>query len=211
MSSPLTNGASVALPDKRTLIAGGALADGTLTDAVTMNDSVDDFATAAGTLTSARADHTATLLKDGRVLVAGGMTADGLISSDIEIFDPATGTSAIVALARAEERPRCCCTSQWQRAHRGRCNCRRRHPPESESFSILRRPAISSAPGQLHTARMHASATTMLDGRVLVAGGSNGTAELASAEIYDRYSQSFSMFDADQCWPSGSLGGAPAR
>lgn len=41
--------------------------------------------------------HTATLLDDGRVLVAGG-TVNGLISSDIELFDPASGTSTLVAL-----------------------------------------------------------------------------------------------------------------
>ena len=98
VSAPLANGAIVALPDKRTLIAGGKLADGTLTDAVTIYDPVDNSAIAAGTLTSARMDHTATLLKDGRVLVVGGITADGLVSNDIEVFDPATGTSTIVAL-----------------------------------------------------------------------------------------------------------------
>ena len=104
----------------RTLIAGGTLADGTLTDAVTIYDSVDDSAAAAGTLTSARADHTATLLKDGRVLVVGGMTADGLMSPDIEMFDPATGTSDVVALLpEPRTRPRRCCTSEWQRAIAG--------------------------------------------------------------------------------------------
>lgn len=98
LSSPLANGAIVALPDKRTLIIGGKLADGTLTDAVTIYDSVARSVVAVGRLTSVRMDHTATLLKDGRVLVVGGITADGRVSSDIEVFDPPTGTSTIVAL-----------------------------------------------------------------------------------------------------------------
>ena len=193
LSSPLTNGAAVALPDKRTLIAGGALADGTLTDAVTIYDSVDDSATAAGTLTSARADHTATLLKDGRVLVVGGMTADGLISSDIEIFDPATGTSAVVALLPEPRNGHVAAAlpngnvliAGGAIVDGAMLQTAILFDPETS--------AVSSVPGLLHTARVHASATTMLDGRVLVAGGSNGTTELASAEIYDRYSQSFSI------------------
>ena len=48
-SSPLSNGAAVALSDDRTLIVGGKLADGTLTDAVTIYDPVDNSTTAAGT------------------------------------------------------------------------------------------------------------------------------------------------------------------
>ena len=193
LSSPLTNGASVALPDKRTLIAGGALADGTLTDAVTIYDSVDDSAAAAGTLTSARADHTATLLKDGRVLVVGGMTADGLVSSDIEIFDPATGTSAIVALLPEPRNGHVAAALP-----NGNVLIAGGATVDGAILqtAVLFDPETSgvfSVPGHLHTARVHASATTMLDGRVLVAGGSNGTTELASAEIYDRYSQSFSM------------------
>ena len=183
----------MALPDKRTLIAGGALADGTLTDAVTIYDSVDNSATAAGTLTSARADHTATLLKDGRVLVVGGMTADGLVSSDIEIFDPATGTSTIVALL---PEPRNGHVAAGLPDGSVLITAGATVDGTMLQTAVLFDPAtasVSSVPGHLHTARVHASATTMLDGRVLVAGGSNGTAELASAEIYDRYSQSFSI------------------
>ena len=37
--------------------------------------------------------HAAALLKDGRVLFAGGAASDGP-SFDVEIYDPATGTSA---------------------------------------------------------------------------------------------------------------------
>lgn len=47
--------------------------------------------TPTGSMSTARYDHTATLLQDGRVLVAGGSSPGGITNS-AEIWDPATGT-----------------------------------------------------------------------------------------------------------------------
>ena len=47
--------------------------------------------TATGTLITARASHTATLLADGRVLVAGGFDTYGNPLASSEIYNPATG------------------------------------------------------------------------------------------------------------------------
>ena len=193
LSSPLANGAIVALPDKRTLIVGGKLADGTLTDAVTIYDSVARSVVAVGRLTSVRMDHTATLLKDGRVLVVGGITADGRVSSDIEVFDPPTGTSTIVALL---PEPRNGHVAAGLLDGTVLIAGGATVDVPALQTAVLFDPStasVSSVPSQLYSARAHASATTLLDGRVLVVGGSNGTTELASAEIYERYSQSFSM------------------
>jgi translation elongation factor EF-Tu-like GTPase len=54
-------------------------------------------------------------------------------------------------------------------------------------------PATSTllAGSSMGTARAGASATTMIDGRVLVAGGKSATAELATAEIYDAFAGTF--------------------
>ena len=40
-------------------------------------------------------------------------------------------------------------------------------------------------------ARAGASATRLIDGRVLVAGGNDGTEDLASAEMYNPWAQTF--------------------
>lgn len=86
------------LADGRVLIAGGyvyedVLVDGsigkyTFFDSAGLYDPTTRTFTPTGSMMTARARHTATLLSDGRVLVAGG--ADG--GSSAELYDPATGT-----------------------------------------------------------------------------------------------------------------------
>src|SRR5262245_17864911 len=44
---------------------------------------------AAGTLTTPRANRTATILSDGRVLIVGGIGTNG-VSATAEVFDPGT-------------------------------------------------------------------------------------------------------------------------
>src|SRR5262245_5599862 len=87
LATPLSNGASVALPDGRMLIAGGTAVGNTPTDGVTIYDPANDSSILAGKLQVPRSGHTATLLKDGRVLVVGGVTDAGVISTDVERFD----------------------------------------------------------------------------------------------------------------------------
>jgi len=191
VATGLTNGASVAMPDGRTIIAGGAMADGTPTESVTIFDPADNSIASAGVLTTPRMGHTATLLQDGRVLVVGGIMGGGFMSADIELFDPVSGTSIVIATL---PEPR-----TGHVAARLADGTVLIAGGTSLDGAALQTAAIfdpstnnvSPLAGGLQFARVNASATTMLDGRVLVVGGSNGAADLASAEIYDRYSQTF--------------------
>jgi hypothetical protein len=174
------------LSDGRVLIAGGN--DGTLANTLATAELYDPKTGTfgpTGSMTTARAGQTATLLSDGRVLIAGGsdrtliaggVDSTGKISTDkildsTELYDPKTGT-----------------------------------------FS----PA-----GSMTTARGSQTATLLSDGRVLIAGGirtpnvvtgrvliaggvgyaevdgQGGAGVLASAELYDPRTGTFS--------PAGSM------
>ena len=171
---PLSDGASVALPDGRTLIAGGMRAD-TPTDGVTIYDAVNDSVTPAGVLLIPRSGHTATLLKDGRVLVVGGVTDGGLISTDIEVFDPATGTSEFVAqLAEPRHGHVAASLPDGTVLIAGGATIDGLVLQSAAIFNPETNNVSPLSTG-LQVARVNASATTLLDGRVLIAGGSNGT------------------------------------
>jgi hypothetical protein len=84
------------LADGRVLIAGGVICCDMAGEVLTGTAEVYDPGTGAfqptGSLATARALHTATLLADGRVLVTGGFVAvDGTTTASAEVYDPSTG------------------------------------------------------------------------------------------------------------------------
>jgi len=81
------------LPDGTALAAGGYYHDGSahyLNSSEIYNPLTNTWAATANSMTTARRNHTATVLLDGRVLVAGGENGLGVTNS-AEIYDPATG------------------------------------------------------------------------------------------------------------------------
>jgi hypothetical protein len=193
LANPLSNGASIALPDGRTLIAGGTAAGDTPTDGVTLYDPTNDTLILAGKLLVPRSGHTASLLKDGRILVVGGVTDAGVISTDIERFDPVTGTSEIVGqLAEPRRGHVAAALLDGTVLIAGGATTDGLVLQSAAVFNPETNNLTPLAAG-LQLARVNATATTLLDGRVLIAGGSNGSADLASAEIFERYWQTFAM------------------
>jgi len=81
------------LSNGKVLLAGGYL--GSLfsysNTAELYDPAAGTFTLTTATMTSARSDHTATLLPDGKVLLTGGYTGS-VFSNTAELYDPATGT-----------------------------------------------------------------------------------------------------------------------
>jgi hypothetical protein len=137
--------------------------------------------------------HTATLLPDGRVLIAGGMQKNGVFEDSAELYDPASG--------RFEMLPRLTSRRVGHSATllpdgkvliaggiAGRRLEAGRWTGDALASAELYDPATRSfhPAGSMTTPRTHPAAVRLADGRVLLAGGDDGSSiPLRSAEIYD--------------------------
>ena len=190
------------LPDGRVLIAGGNDGSTVLALAVLYDPATGTFSP-TGSMSSARADHTATLLADGRVLIAGG--GDG---SKAEIYDPETGTfrptgsmtttrdsltatllpDGRVLIAGGQDRPNATGSSVT-------LALAELYDPATGTFSPT---------GPMTTTRAHPTATLLADGRVLIAGGFDGSKDAASAELFDPKTGTFGP-TGSAVGPTGSM------
>jgi hypothetical protein len=137
---------------------------------------------AAGSLTTARNYHTATLLPSGQVLVAAGRDTGGNALASAERYAPVTNTwSAAGNLAIARDFHTATLLPSGQVLVAGGFN------GAALSSAELYDPAANtwSATASLTTARYYHTATLLPSGQVLVAGGYGSSGPLASAERYD--------------------------
>jgi hypothetical protein len=154
------------------------------------------FEATGSMVSSARGYHTATLLGDGRVLIVGGQTVtEGSVSifSSAELYDPAAGTFTPTGpMAEARESDSATLLQDGRVLIVGGQNNQilssaELYDPKTGKFSPT---------GSLDAPRENHTASLMVDGRVLIAGGDpsggDGQTPLATAEIYDPKSGTFS-------------------
>ena len=144
---------------------------------------------ATGSLNAGRTGHTATLLPSGKVLVAGGRGNSRILNS-AELYDPATGMwTATGELGAARDGHTATLLANGQvlvvGGDAGQAS--------SQSLGLLGTSELYDAAsgtwrrtGSLNTPRVASTATLLLSGQVLIAGGvDNADNVLASAELYD--------------------------
>jgi hypothetical protein len=177
------------LPDGRVAILGGWGPDGQALRSVEIYDPDTGAFTAQGELVEARAAGMAVLLTpDGRILVAAGRFANASgkvagVRKSAEIYDPATGQSAITdALTDARHFPAAAPLADGTLLVAG---------GSTGSAAISTAEVIDPTTGRISptasmtAARGNPAAAALLDGRILILGGWNGDgSSLATAEVY---------------------------
>jgi hypothetical protein len=180
------------LADGRVLVAAGldVPRPGAVSDLATAEicDPASGTFVPTGPMAAARDGTTATLLPDGRVLVAGGFDREAGYLATAEIYDPATGTFGPTGpLATARWRHTAALLPDGRVLVAGGF-AREAGGPAYLATAEIYDPATATfvATGSMATARAGATATVLTDGRVLVAGGTDGSENgTATAELYD--------------------------
>ncbi|PTL83650.1 kelch repeat-containing protein [Vitiosangium sp. GDMCC 1.1324] len=178
---------AVLLPNGKVLVAGGRTGeyDGTLLASAELYDPATGTWTYTGSLNTARAFHTMTLLPNGKVLVAGGSDASEALISSAEIYDPATGTWTTVAgmgTGRASHTATLLPNGKVLVAGGSGIDV------ALSASAELYDPASNtwSATGSMKDPRRWHTANLLPDGRVLVAGGYHQlTGIMTASELYD--------------------------
>ena len=185
------------LLDGRVLIVGGTsdswVGAQVLASAEIYDPATETF-TATGSMSTKRASHTATLLGDGRVLLIGGFAAGETSLASAEIYDPKTGEFTVTG-SMAEARTfqgatlladgRVLVTggdpAGWA-YHGPFLASAETYDPATGAFTVT---------GSMTDPLTNQTATLLPDGRVLIAGGYDGSADVTAAEVYDPVTRTF--------------------
>jgi hypothetical protein len=185
LTAARSNFTTTLLANGKVLVAGGTGDGGDLMSAELYDPASGNW-TATGSLATARSDFTATLLPNGKVLAAGGSRTfpSGSIES-AELYDPVSGSwMATGSLNGVRQAHTATLLSNGQVLVAA--GVKSRTGVVFLASAELYDPASGSwtATGSLAAARSNHTATLLLNGRVLVAGGSAESGSLVSAELF---------------------------
>jgi hypothetical protein len=187
--------AAAPLPDGRVLVAGGNNGSARLSSAEVFNPATGAF-TPVSDMGADRARAAATPLADGRVLIAGGTNGPPVPGAEVgpalasaEIFNPATNTfssAGIGAMGTARRAPAAAPLPDGRVLVTGGSNGDggEHYLASAEVFNPDTNTFSSAGIGAMGTSRTGAVAAPLPDGRVLVAGGYDGSTRFSSAEIF---------------------------
>ena len=184
------------LTDGKVLIAGGyteglPIWGSAPTAAAEIYDPATGTFSPTGSMNSARALHSATLLLDGRVLIAGGYGFGGSCQTSAELYDPSTGTFTLagdltalsVASLRPAGNPGMRPPAGVSAPHISLMNGKILFAgsdglPAPETYAAVWNPATGTfdpGVGQMSAPRADQAMTLLPDGKALVTGGSSWT------------------------------------
>jgi N-acetylneuraminic acid mutarotase len=191
------------LRNGKVLIAGGLDPNTSFLSSAELYDPVSQTWSMTGAMNHARYGHTATLLSDGRVLVAGGGNGfDPAAATSAELYDPATGLWTVTDLLS---------TSRFGHSATGMADGRvliagGLTSDSYHNFSLSKvegyNPPLAAfyLTTNMNVARRYHTSALLPDGKVLVVGGtdndlySGGYQHLASTEVYDPVTQTWTTF-----------------
>jgi len=195
MSTPRRNATATLLPGGKVLVAGGYDGKGFLRSAELYDPKTGRFGK-TGPMTVTRAYQTATLLPSGLVLLVGGDNFSYDRLSTAELYDPSTGrftrtgtmkVTQEVDTATLLANGSVLVTGSWfdQSGKPVTRPSAELYDPKSGKFSVA---------GPTSVVRTEGTATLLLNGKVLVAGGDDPSGlPIASAELYDPSTNSFGL------------------
>lgn len=189
MANARNNPTATVLDNGDVLVAGGNVGSycTTALGSAELYDPAMGTFTPTGSMTSARFQHTATLLNNGQVLVAGGLWPYlcGPPYASSELYDSATGTFATTGtMNNARNLFTATLLSSGKVLVAGGSTGGSNTTSSAELYDPS--PGTFTGTGSLATPRSEHTATLLSSGQVLVAGGENSAVYgLASAELYD--------------------------
>jgi len=188
MNSARTKHTATLLQDGRVFIAGGFSGSSYLNSAELYSPSAETFTTTTSTLTATRGFHTATLLSDGTVLLVGGYDGTNYLLS-AEIFTPSTtafaATSGSMAVARMGHTATLLSDGTVLVVGGHNVDSTSSQSVFLNTAEIYGTTGTFTATGTMASPRTGHTATLLPGGKVLIAGGFDGTNYLKTAEVFD--------------------------